>query len=183
MAGSSQEAWPGRKRCQARRAAFDDPDDPDVKRQARSAAHDDPDDPDVKRQARSAAHDDPNVKVRFAAPSAPRDFEDLVDLRRLLRDLEDGSPQWWSRFQAWLRQGVTITTSYSGCGCAESVLPMIAGADGKVEAFSACDNDELCRRVLKEHRAGSRPQHIFGDILEVGKDESPPRLCEPPHKP
>ena len=67
---------------------------------------------------------------------------------------------------------IVLTTSYSGMGCAEMVLPLLAkslqsfGITAQMAPYSATDYDPTCRRMLLSHKKGSRPEHVFGDILE-----------------
>jgi len=67
---------------------------------------------------------------------------------------------------------ITITTSYSGMGCAEMVLPMLTDALGsfgvkaQLTPYSATDVDPLPRRMLLAHKPSSKPKHVFKDVLE-----------------
>jgi len=67
---------------------------------------------------------------------------------------------------------VMLTTSYSGMGCAEMAASMISealagqGIETRFVPWSATDVDRTCREMLMEHEPGSRPEHVFGNILE-----------------
>lgn len=68
---------------------------------------------------------------------------------------------------------VIITSCYSGMGCAEAALQLVAaalqdvgGATLDFKAYSACDIDPVCRHMLLNHVAHSQADHVFGDILE-----------------
>jgi len=67
---------------------------------------------------------------------------------------------------------IILTTSCSGKGCAEMVLPTLAkslqtfGIAPSVAPYSATDVDATCQRMLSTHKEESRPQRIFSDLLE-----------------
>ncbi len=89
------------------------------------------------------------------------------------RILQHAKTQGVEGFEGSLRKvlaNVQVTTSYSGMGCAEGVLPLLKdafsslGIEASFTTFSATDVSRECREVLCDHK--DAPRHVFGDILE-----------------
>ncbi len=74
---------------------------------------------------------------------------------------------------------VVVSTNYSGMGCAEMALPMLAsalqrhGIPSAFHAHSACDNNTTCQALLLQR---PEDQHVFADILDRIPREQRTRL-------
>ena len=81
----------------------------------------------------------------------------------------DFSPLLAKKLEAHLKNGLVLTTSYSGAGCAETVIPMIADPvpEAKTVAYAASEIKEEAREMLLNHHTLSAPRHVFGDVLEL----------------
>ena len=83
-------------------------------------------------------------------------------------------------------RGGTIISHYSGKGTAESMLADISEYVCKMSpslgtclqprfrCSSACDISHTCRNLMLQQPEESRPQHIFGNILDRIPQQSPP---------
>ena len=100
-------------------------------------------------------------------------LHDLFDWpRRMIATMQDSGTlkQLLSHLNG---DGLNIVTYYSGQDCAMQAVDMVCstleamGCSGiKVTNVHACDNDELCQRVLRSWQGPRPAAHIFGDILE-----------------
>ena len=97
--------------------------------------------------------------------AGPASLSEAVEYHAMyLRDVANHNPRWRKLVAERFKKGVVITTSYSGAGCAEAVCPLL---DGGLQCFSATEVEREKRQLLMEHRAASRPAHVFGEVLEV----------------
>ena len=68
---------------------------------------------------------------------------------------------------------ITVTTNYSGSGNAEEsvvygigFVAIAMGRPVEVRCYSACDKQPASRAALLHHDPRSRPEHVFGEVLE-----------------
>ena len=85
---------------------------------------------------------------------------------------------WGDRLQELWSKGLCLRTDYSGLGggeeavkhidaaLAEASAPGVAGLEGHIVCQHASDSSKQCRSVLAAHTGPTKPQCLFGDIME-----------------
>ena len=111
-------------------------------------------------------------RSRGNRPDGPTTLEGVLDFpRRFLADL--ARHDLVDNASMTLQRGVVITTSYSGMGGAETAAAMLANGLGEacgitpcLHFYSAVDNARRAQIALLGHNVGSRPNHVFVDVLD-----------------
>ena len=110
-------------------------------------------------------------------PDGPSSLEELLDWPAQLwqqildRDAAENTDL-ASRIKSAVMQGITLTTTYSGQGGAETACSMICEhVAAKLKAaglepvglcvYSATELESSCQQVLQAHSCESRPRHVF----------------------
>ena len=88
-------------------------------------------------------------------------------------------------FKEVLTNGIVLTTNYSGTGSYEAMSKHVLDRAAKelglesanIVYYAACDSDPAARYALLNHRAATRPMHVFDDVL----GRLPPRTHDELH--
>ncbi len=86
------------------------------------------------------------------------------------------------RLRHRMKQGVVMTTSYSGLGTVEAMGPVIKSicvkkglceeADVGVTVHSSADISKLCQKMVSLHKPASLAQHRRGDLLDAAAEKT-----------
>jgi hypothetical protein len=114
------------------------------------------------------------VRKKHRGTLGPVDFAGVARWpRRVVDSIANSSEDMLSTMKDHM-VGMVITTHYSGMGCVETAIPMLAHAvfgdnpeDRRAESvrvYSACEVDPVARAMILSHKHA--PEHCFGDILD-----------------
>ena len=109
-------------------------------------------------------------------PDGPASYAEISQMPRywVLQESARQHPGLFKLFENKMEAGVVGTSCYSGMGCVDVCYPMLGDAANDIAGrllpgflnYSCADIDDVARYVLASHHARSRPQHLFGDLLD-----------------
>jgi hypothetical protein len=112
---------------------------------------------------------EPTQPARVDGPSS---LEEVLSLPSKYGELLGRAPH-RAALSDVLDRGIFVTSGYSGTGGFELAVDAVVTAAGvsldkvpNIVYYSACDSSESARQALLSHSPRTRPEHVFGDMLE-----------------
>lgn len=113
----------------------------------------------------------------------PKNIQDCLEwstrnLRRMAAMSATFNTDFIGNLQANSRDGLVVTTCYSGAGTAEMAANIALNfgvpwcpEDNNLVLYSSCDADATSQKVLMAHDLAHRPLHLFTDVLDRLPDD------------